>query len=313
MNNTMENWSSVLIDFLNQSKQGDLKTSQYPKEWSELRMRISFGMGAPARVPWIAFIAPEMQVSKGFYPVYLYYKDLKTLILAYGISETAEFGKSWPAEIMNSTQTISAYFDQSVPRYGNSFVFKTYNISIENNKVQISYKDNGIAVSDKDLESDLQTILDYYKKTVSITPTSLSSDYGQGLIYMEQQLEDFIINNWNKIELGQKFDLIIEEGELISQQYKTGIGPIDILAINKETKNFVVIELKKNQTSDDTIGQLARYMGWIKENKKVENVEGIIIAGSYDKKLDYALKVIKNIEVFLYEVDFKLKEYKGIK
>lgn len=54
-------------------------------------------------------------------------------------------------------------------------------------------------------------------------------------------------------------------------------------------------------------------MGWIQENKKDENVKGIIIASSYDKKLAYALKIMKNIEVFLYEVNFKLKEFKGIK
>lgn len=313
MDNTANSWPNILNDFLKQSKAGDLKTSQYPKEWNNLKTKVSFGMGAPARIPWIAFIAPEMQVSKGFYPVYLYYKELETLILAYGISETAEFDKSWPAEIMNSTQTIEGFFDQDVPRYGDSFVFKAYKISIENNVVKINYSDNGETATEIDLESDLETILEYYKKAVSIPFTPTTSDYGQGIFYMEKQLEDFIIQNWEKTELGKKYDLIIEEGELISQQYRTDIGPIDILAIDKKSKSFVVIELKKNQTSDDTIGQLARYMGWIQETKKDNNVKGIIIAGSYDKKLDYALKVMKNIEVFLYEVDFKLKEFKGIK
>jgi RecB family endonuclease NucS len=50
--------------------------------------------------------------------------------------------------------------------------------------------------------------------------------------------------------------LIEEEGELISQQYRTEIGIIDILAEDKESKQLVVIELKKNQTSDDTVGRL---------------------------------------------------------
>lgn len=308
----MDDWAKILTDFLNQAKKGDLKTSQYPKEWSDLRMRISFGMGAPARIPWIAFVAPEMQVSKGFYPVYLYYKGLETLILAYGISETAEFAKSWPAEIMNSTQTIAAHFDQDVPRYGDSFVFKAYRICIENGLTKIIYRDSGELASDKDLESDLGTIVEYYRKVVSIAPPTGPSDYSQGIFYMEKQLEDFLIHNWDETELGKKFDLIIEEGEMISQQYKTDIGPIDILAKDKESKSFVVIELKKNQTSDDTIGQLARYMGWIQEVKKDDGVKGIIIAGSYDKKLGYALKVMKNIEVFLYQVNFKLKEFRGV-
>jgi hypothetical protein len=309
----MNDWIKVLKEFITQSEQGDLKTSPYPKEWSDLKMKVSFGMGAPARVPWIAFTAPEMQVSKGFYPVYLYYKELKTLILAYGISETAEFEKSWPAEIMNVSQTIKGYLDQDVPRYGDSFVFKAYDVVFDNSDINFTYKYNKENATEIDLEADLNTILEYYKITVTLPIANEPTGYKQGIFYMEKQLEDFIIHNWENTELGKKFDLIIEEGELLSQQYRTDIGPIDILAKDKKTNNYVVIELKKNQTSDDTVGQLARYMGWIRENKKDDNVKGIIIAGSYDKKLDYALKVMNNIEVFLYEVNFKLNEFQGVK
>ena len=119
------------------------------------------------------------------------------------------------------------------------------------------------------------------------------------------------MHNWDNTELGEKYSLIFTDGELVSQQYKTEIGPIDILAIDKKTKSHVVIELKKNQTSDDTVGQLMRYMGWVKRNKKDKNVKGIIIAREFDKRLDYALEVSSDIEVFLYEVDFKLKEFNG--
>jgi len=305
----MNNWSTILSTFLLQTQNKDLKTSSYPKEWSDLKMRVSFGMGAPARVPWIAFIAPEMQVSKGFYPVYLYYKELNTLILAYGISETEEFAKTWPVEIMNSSSTITAFFDKDVPRYGDSFVFKAYKIDFSNGKIQFKNPDNGEAVTEKDLESDLATILDYYKKVVSIEIKKEDSPLGQGIFYMEKQLEDFIIHNWEKTELGKRFDLIIEHGELLSQQYRTDIGPIDILAKDKKTNSFVVIELKKNQTSDDTVGQLTRYMGWIIEKKADKNVKGIIIAAEFDKRLEYALKAVPNVEVFLYKVDFELKAF----
>ena len=76
-----------------------------------------------------------------------------------------------------------------------------------------------------------------------------------------------MIENWDKTELGKKYELYTEDGELKSQQYKTDIGIIDILAKDKNSDQLVVIELKKNQTSDDTIGQLARYMGWLEEHK----------------------------------------------
>jgi predicted nuclease of restriction endonuclease-like (RecB) superfamily len=304
----MENWQKVLNTFLLQAQKSDLKTSAYPKEWNNLRMRVSFGMGAPARVPWIAFIAPEMAVAKGFYPVYLYYKELETLVLAYGISETEEFGTSWPPEIMNSTQTITAFFDKDVPRYGDSYVFKAYKIRFSKGNIQYLSVENETVLTEKDIEADLLTISEYYKKVVSIPSTLTTSDISQGLFYMEKQLEDFLIQNWGKTELGKKYDLIIEDGELRSQQFKTDIGPIDILAQDKSSKSYVVIELKKNQTSDDTVGQLTRYMGWIKRHKGDNGVIGIIIAGQYDKRLEYALTMVPNAEVFIYEVDFKLRK-----
>lgn len=130
------------------------------------------------------------------------------------------------------------------------------------------------------------------------------------LFYMESQLEDFLIENWDKTELGKKYDLIEEDGVIISQQYKTDIGRIDILAEDKKSKQYVVIELKKNQTSDDTVGQITRYMGWLDEHKTNGKLaKGIIIAAQYDTRLYYALKRVKEVEVYLYRVDFKLKEF----
>ena len=133
----------------------------------------------------------------------------------------------------------------------------------------------------------------------------------QSTFYMEKELENFLIANWDKTELSKEYELIEEDGNLMSQQYLTGIGKIDILVKDKKTGQYVVIELKRNQTSDATIGQLARYMGWLEEHKtKGKLTKGIIIASSYDKRLYYALKKVKDVEVYTYQVDFKLKEFK---
>ena len=153
-------------------------------------------------------------------------------------------------------------------------------------------------------------IRDTYKRAASIQIEDVSSPLNQGMFYLESQLEEFIIENWDQTELGQKYDLIKEDGELVSQQYHTDVGIIDILAKDKVNKNHVVIELKKGQTSDKTIGQLTKYMGWIKKHKNDDKVKGIIIAGKYDEKLFYAAKMVPNAEVFLYEVLFRLKEFK---
>ena len=304
----MKDLAEILNSLIIQSKTDNLKWSAYPKEYLDLRMKVSFGQGVPARVTWISFLAPEMRTSEGFYPVYLFYKKENKLILAYGISETSEAKSSWPEEILSSKKKINDYLDNP-PRYGDSFVFKSYTPSVQGKDVKYVNDDNQ-PISGDMLSKDLTEIINYYKKAVSIEIKKEDSPMGQGLFYMEKQLEDFIIENWNKTEFGKKYDLIEEEGELISQQFKTDIGFIDILARDKKTKNYVVIELKKNQTSDDTIGQLLRYMGWIKKNKKDDGVKGVIVAGQFDTKLDHAKSMIPNSEVFLYEVDFKLKEYK---
>lgn len=304
----MSNFVEILNNFLIQSETDNLKWSSYPKEFLDLKTKVSFGQGVPARVSWISFLAPEMQTSNGFYPVYLFYKSEKKLILAYGISETSEYPQTWPSEVTNNAKKIKDYLPNP-PRYGDSYVFKTYNIQIENNKITYLNDEKSILES-KEIDLDLSKIINWYKKFVSLEIKNENSPISQGLFYMEKQLEDFIIENWNNTEFGNKYDLIYEDGELISQQFQTDIGKIDILAKDKLTKSYVVIELKKNQTSDDTVGQLARYMGWIKKNKKDDNVKGVIVAGQFDNKLDHARIMLTNTEVFLYEVNFQLKEYK---
>jgi hypothetical protein len=304
----MNNLKEILSEFILQSQTDNLKWSAYPKEYLDLNMKVSFGQGVPARVSWISFLAPEMQTSNGFYPVYLFYKKENKLILAYGISETSEYPQTWPSEVVNNYKKINEHIENP-PRYGDSFLYKSYVPKVNSNKVEFHNEDSQ-KISNEDLDKDLKFIINSYKKFVSMEIKNESSPISQGLFYMEKQLEDFIIANWENTEFGKKYDLIEEEGRIISQQYPTSIGKIDILAKDKKTKSYVVIELKKNQTSDDTVGQLSRYMGWVKEELKDNNVKGIIVAGKFDEKLKYAKTMLQNSEAFLYEVDFKIKEYK---
>jgi len=305
----MDSIALCLKAFIAEANRGELKTAHYPKEYGGLAMRVSFGMGAPARVPWIGFLAQGMRIQDGIYPVLLYYKDLKTLILAYGVSETEKSATLWPNEVLNDRQTIEAYFDAKVPRYGDSFVFRAYQVSESSGAVYLT-SDTGSDVSDLDLIADVDTLIDYYQAALSLPQASeAQSLHSKGLFYMEQQLEDFLIHNWPNTELGQRYDLIIEDGELQSQQFRTDIGNIDILARDKTNGDYVVIELKRDQTSDATVGQVARYMGWVRRELGAHDVSGVIIAGTYDKKLDYALAAVPDVDVFLYQVDFKLRKF----
>ena len=298
---------SFLDKFLQQTKTTNLKTKDlYPDLINDLDVKVSFGMGTPTHVPWISTLGPGMSTSNGYYPVYLYYKKENILILAYGISETVDYEEPWTREIVDSNQKIKDFLDKPF-RYGESYVFQTYVPEIT--ETEVKYFRNEREISKEDIAKDLKDITNKYKECLDIEVKDEGSDLSKGLFYMESQLEDFIIQNWNESEFGKKYDLIIKDGELESQQYRTDIGPIDILATDKNTGEYVVIELKRNQTSDQTIGQIARYMQWVDENLN-KGVKGVIVCGKWDEKLDYARKRMGDVEVLLYEVNFSLKEYK---
>ena len=99
---------------------------------------------------------------------------------------------------------------------------------------------------------------------------------------LEKHLEDFLVQNWHHTDLGKHYDIFEEEGEIVGQQYPSDTGPIDILAISKDKKELLVVELKKGRASDVVVGQIQRYMGYVKEELAESNqsVRGVIIAAN---------------------------------
>ena len=125
---------------------------------------------------------------------------------------------------------------------------------------------------------------------------------------LEKHLEDFLVKNWNSTELGKEYIIYEEDGEPSGQQYATDTGPIDILAISKDKKTLLVIELKKGKASDSVVGQILRYMDYVVEviADPEQTVRGIVIALDDDKKLRRALGRLSDVEFYSYKVDFKL-------
>lgn len=127
---------------------------------------------------------------------------------------------------------------------------------------------------------------------------------------LEKHLEDFLVQNWQHTELGKHYDIYEEDSEIVGQQYPSDTGPIDILAISKDKKELLVVELKKGRVSDVVVGQVQRYMGYVKEELAEEDqvVRGVIIAFEDDIKIHRALSVASNIEFYTYKVSFKLEK-----
>jgi len=127
---------------------------------------------------------------------------------------------------------------------------------------------------------------------------------------LEKHLEEFLIANWNSCELNKNYDLFEEDGEVIGQQYPTDTGFIDILAVSKDRKEILVIELKKGRASDAVVGQIQRYMGYILDEVAEEDqtVRGCIIALEDDLRIKRALRINSSIEFYRYEVSFRLQK-----
>lgn len=125
---------------------------------------------------------------------------------------------------------------------------------------------------------------------------------------MEKHLEDFLVKNWAQTELAQYFKIYEEDGELVGQQYATDAGDIDILAVSKDGRRLLVVELKRGRASDVVVGQILRYMGYVKEQiaEPHQTVEGAIIALDDDQKLRWALSAVPSISFYRYQVSFKL-------
>jgi restriction system protein len=125
---------------------------------------------------------------------------------------------------------------------------------------------------------------------------------------LEKHLEEFLVHNWSYTELGKNYDIYAEDGEIVGQQYPSDTGPIDILAVSKDKKELLVVELKRGRASDVVVGQIQRYMGYVLEELAEQNqtVKGVIIALENDKKMKRALAVTNNIDFYRYQVSFKL-------
>lgn len=112
---------------------------------------------------------------------------------------------------------------------------------------------------------------------------------------LEKEVESHYEKNLHEIDP----NLEVVKKPYYGRQFSTHIGPIDLLCIDRSNNQYVVLELKRGKTSDETVGQVLRYMGWVKENlSKGDTVKGIVIGDSHDKKFDFALSGIQDETVY---------------
>ena len=161
-------------------------------------------------------------------------------------------------------------------------------------------------------DADYQRILQHISGTVETSAAVASvaePTANDHMFALEKHLEEFIDKNWAKISWGRKLALYSSDAGS-GRQFPAGIWNIDFLAMDTETKALVVIELKRGMSSDDAVGQVLRYIGWVRENiaKPNHKVEGIIVCSEVDDALKYAVRELEHVSVMKYRVSFSLTE-----
>jgi hypothetical protein len=179
-------------------------------------------------------------------------------------------------------------------------------IDFQNEKDWISY------FGDPNANPNIETALEYYvnkgdvaaaiaaKKRTAKSAKELAEF--QDMIVSEKAVEDYLESHLDVI--GSKIDARLE---LVGRQYSTTVGPIDLLAIDKKTHDYVVIELKKGRSADKVYGQCSRYMGWVRKNLASEGVKvhGVIVSRRIDNKLKVA-RDAHDTKVHLIEFEMKI-------
>ena len=83
------------------------------------------------------------------------------------------------------------------------------------------------------------------------SPRGLRTVQGVEGFALERQLEEFLLENWDPgTPLAKEWTIFkTPDDPEAGNQFPTDVGRIDILAVHREQPRFLVVELKRNQSS----------------------------------------------------------------
>ncbi len=141
-----------------------------------------------------------------------------------------------------------------------------------------------------------------------------SEETASGLFALEAHLRDYLAKNLASLaSVSESLALYQSEDGRDGVEFQTDVGPIDVLAVD-DTGKFYVLELKLSKGPDKALGQILRYMGWVKKRlAKGNDVAGVIIAADMSDKLRYAVSCVPDVSLLTYKLKFEVQAVPEIK
>jgi len=124
----------------------------------------------------------------------------------------------------------------------------------------------------------------------------------------EKDLQNYLARNLEKLEPGLALYQDAENPSIVGLEFPVGGRFVDILARDRNG-NFVVVELKVSKGYDKVVGQMLRYIGWLKKNLATEGecVRGIIVAREITEDLVLAVSCLKNVRLVEYQLNIEFR------
>ncbi len=133
---------------------------------------------------------------------------------------------------------------------------------------------------------------------------------GGGGFVAEDHLRDYLVQHLDMIEPG--LQLFVDDEGNDGVEYRTPVGRIDILAVDKEG-GFVVVELKVGRGPDSVCGQIMRYRSWVKRHlADGKRVRGFIIAQHISDRIRYGVADLEDIYLKEYELNLLVRDVPGL-